>query len=403
LTSEACGNDDWAMDDALGWIAGELSQLEEQNLRRARRTVRPLPGGWCEVDGRRLRNFAGNDYLGLAGDVRLAQAAKSAIEEAGTGARASPLVCGRTEWHTRLEAQLAAFEGAEAALLFPTGYAANVGTITAMVGAGDVVISDRLNHASLIDGCRLSGAKVRVYPHADLDALDHELAKHVDTRRRLIVTDGVFSMDGDLAPLGELSKVAERNGAMLLVDEAHGTGVFGERGRGACEVFKVGHAAIRVGTLSKALGSQGGFVVGSRTLIEWLWNRARTQVFSTALSPASCAAASMALETIAARPELQADLHLRSEQLRRELRAGGVTPLEGSTGPIVPVLVGDAGRTMQIARSLEAAGFLVGAIRPPTVPRGAARLRISVSAVHTPEDVRALAAAVAASVAAAEE
>jgi len=389
------------MSDAWGWIAGELSQLEEQNLRRAQRTVRPLPEGWCEVDGRRLLNFSGNDYLGLAGDPRLAAAAVRAIETAGTGARASSLVSGRTDWHARLEAELAAFEGTEGALLFPTGYAANVGTITALVGAGDLVISDRLNHASLIDGCRLSGAKVRVFPHADIDALDHELAKHGDARRRLIVTDGVFSMDGDLAPLGELSQVAERHGAMLLVDEAHGTGVFGDRGRGACEMFHVQHSAIRVGTLSKALGSQGGFVAGPRLLIDWLWNRARPQVFSTALAPACCAAASAALDIIDAEPERRRVLHERSANLRRELSTRGVAPQEGSTGPIVPVLLGDAGRTMAVAHDLHERGFLVGAIRPPTVPRGAARLRISVSAAHTSDDVNALAAAVAQSVAAA--
>lgn len=382
------------MNHVLEWIAGELAQLEAENLRRGWRTVRPLPEGWCEVDGRRLRNFSGNDYLGLAGDSRLAAAAMRAIEATGTGARASPLVCGRSEWHAQLEEALAAFEDAEAALLFPSGYAANVGAITALVGAGDVVISDRLNHASLIDGCRLSGAQVRVYPHADVAALDRELAKHRDVRRKLIVTDGVFSMDGDLAPLDELTKVAERHRAMVLVDEAHGTGVFGERGRGACEMFHVEHSVIRVGTLSKAVGSQGGFVAGPRPLVDWLWNRSRTQVFSTALSPASCAAARVALEIIDTEPHLRITAHRRSEQLRRELRAGGLEPLAGSTGPIVPLLVGDAGRTMQVARTLEAKGFLVGAIRPPTVPRGGARLRISVAAVHTVDDVRALAAAV---------
>jgi 8-amino-7-oxononanoate synthase len=387
------------MSDVLDWITTELSRLAEENLLRARRTVRPLPGGWCEVDGRRLRNFAGNDYLGLAGDPRLIEAAIKAIESTGTGARASPLVCGRTPWHAELESKLAAFEGAEAALLFPTGYAANVGTVAALVGPGDLVISDRLNHASLIDGCRLSGAQIRVYPHADAAALDHELGKHRDVRRTLIVTDGVFSMDGDLAPLGELAKVAERHGAMLLVDEAHGTGVFGERGRGACEMFHVEHSTIRVGTLSKAMGSQGGFVVGPQRLIDWLWNKARTQVFSTALSPAACAASIAALEIIDGEPQRRSDLHQRSEELRQELWLRGVAPLDGSTGPIVPVLLQDAARTMQAGRALEERGFLVGTIRPPTVPRDRSRLRISVSAAHSSEDVVALAMAVAEAIA----
>ncbi|MBL8849916.1 MAG: 8-amino-7-oxononanoate synthase [Planctomycetaceae bacterium] len=383
------------MHNPLDWITTELSQLQAENLRRVRRTVQPLAGGWCEVDGRRLRNFAGNDYLGLAGDPRLAEAARQALDSAGTGARASALVCGRTEWHERLEARLAAFEGAEAALLFPTGYAANVGAIAALVGDSDLVISDRLNHASLIDGCRLSGARVRVYPHADAAALDRELAKHRDVRRKLIVTDGVFSMDGDLAPLGELEQIAQRHDAMLLVDEAHGTGVFGDHGRGACEVFHVKHSVIRVGTLSKALGSQGGFVVGPQSLIDWLWNKSRPQVFSTALSPASCAAAAAALDVIEAEPQRRAILQQRSDELRVALRSLGIEPLAASRGPIVPVVLGDAGQTMRVAQSLSDQGFLVGAIRPPTVPRNSSRLRISVCSLHSFDDVAALAAAVA--------
>jgi 8-amino-7-oxononanoate synthase len=202
-------------------------------------------------------------------------------------------------------------------------------------------------------------------------------------------------MDGDLAPLGQLAEVAQRHAAMLLVDEAHATGVVGARGRGACELFHVKHSTIRVGTLSKALGSQGGFVAGPQTLIDWLWNKARPQVFSTALSPASCAAAAAALDIIDAEPQRRAELQRRSDELRSALRLRGIEPLEASTGPIVPVVVGDAGRTMQVAHTLEERGFLVGAIRPPTVPRGSSRLRISVCSLHTAGDVNALAEAVA--------
>lgn len=386
------------MDDAYSWITDEYRNLADAHAVRIRRVVRPLPGAWCEIDGRRARNFSGNDYLGLAGDDRLTAAAQRALEACGSGARASALVCGRTHWHEQLEARLAAFEGAEAALLFPTGYAANVGTITALVGRDDLVLSDRLNHASLIDGCRLSRAQIRVYAHGDVEQVDRELEKHRDARRKLIVTDGLFSMDGDLAPLQELANIARRQSAMLLVDEAHATGVLGANGRGTCELAGVEQEAVRVGTLSKALGAQGGFVTGSRELIDWLWNTARTQIFSTALAPACCAAACAALEIVDQEPERRVALQARSDELRRALIDRGVTPLAGSSGPIVPVVLHDSARTMAVGRALEEQGFLVGAIRPPTVPRDSARLRISLSAVHSAEDVRGLAAAIVAAI-----
>ena len=386
------------MDDAYSWITDEYRNLADAHAVRIRRVVRPLPGAWCEIDGRRVRNFSGNDYLGLAGDDRLAAAAQRALEACGSGARASALVCGRTHWHEQLEARLAAFEGAEAALLFPTGYAANVGTITALVGRDDLVLSDRLNHASLIDGCRLSRAQIRVYAHGDVEQVDRELEKHRDARRKLIVTDGLFSMDGDLAPLQELANIARRQSAMLLVDEAHATGVLGANGRGTCELAGVEQEAVRVGTLSKALGAQGGFVTGSRELIDWLWNTARTQIFSTALAPACCAAACAALEIVDQEPKRRVALQARSDELRRALIDRGVTPLAGSSGPIVPVVLHDSARTMAVGRALEEQGFLVGAIRPPTVPRDSARLRISLSAVHSAVDVQELATAIAAAI-----
>lgn len=373
----------------LAWIRGELQALEADGLRRARRTVRPLPDGRCEVGGRLLWNCAGNDYLNLAGDPRILAAARDAISESGVGARASQLICGRTEWHERLETRLAEFEEAEAAVLFPSGFAANVGTICALVGRGDVVLSDRLNHASLVDGCRLSGARLRVYPHADVDWLDRELANCGEFRRRLIVTDGVFSMDGDLAPLADLCEIADRHRAMLLVDEAHGTGVFGERGRGACESAGVEHRGIiRVGTLSKAIGAQGGFVTGPVPLLEWLWNKARTQIYSTALSVPACAAAHASLRIIEAEPERRNSLLERTRRFRQLIN---LSYGASSQGPIVPVVLGTAERTMSAARTLEEHGFLVGAIRPPTVPRNTARLRISLTAAHDEQILRQLA------------
>lgn len=388
------------MRTSFPWMPAELDALAAAGLRRGWRVVRPLPDGACEFEGNRLWNFASNDYLGLAADSRLADAAKSVLTDAGVGARASALVTGRTEWHARLEQSLARFEGQEAAMLFPTGYAANVGTIAALMEDDDVVFCDRLNHASLIDGCRLSGAKLRVFRHSELEALERELQKATGFRRRLIVTDAVFSMDGDVAPLRELCDLAERFDAEVLIDEAHGTGVFGEHGRGVCEHLSVeNQVAVRVGTLSKAVGTLGGFVAGSQTLIDWLWNKARPQVFSTALPPAICAAATAAIEIIQSEPELRAKLWRNCEFVRRALDAVPRTSESGresnanqavpsrswygeSVGPIIPIVLGDSDAVIAAQRKLEERGCLVAAIRPPTVPQGTSRLRISLSAAH---------------------
>ncbi len=393
------------------WISEELAALESAGLRRARRIVRPLAGGACEIDGRRLWNFASNDYLGLAGDPRVVAAAQVALTEAGVGSRASALVVGRTEWHARLEETLAKFEGQEAAILFPTGYAANVGTIAAMVDENDVVFCDRLNHASLIDGCRLSSAKLRVFRHSELETLERELHKSTEFRRRLIVTDAVFSMDGDVAPLRELCDLAERFEANVLVDEAHGTGVFGEHGRGVCEQLGVeDRVAVRVGTLSKAIGTLGGFVAGSQSLVDWLWNKARPQVFSTSLPPSVCAAAATAVETIRTEPERRTKLWQDCDFLRRELdavpRSSGDGPGRDaqsaapsrswygeSVGPIISIVLGDPDAAVVAQRKLEERGCLVAAIRPPTVPQGTSRLRISLSAAHDESALKTLVAA----------
>lgn len=380
------------MPESPAWLTEDLREWASQGLLRQRRTVRLLPGGWCEVDGRRLLNFASNDYLNLASDPRVIAAAVEAISECGVGSRASALVCGRTTWHERLERRLAQFEGQSAALLFPTGMAANVGTVAAMAGPGDVVLCDRLNHASLVDGCRLSGAKLRVYQHNDLSVLERELDKAPDARRKWIVTDSVFSMDGDLAPLPELCDFAERFGASLIVDEAHGTGVFGVRGRGAAELFDVEHRiAVRVGTLSKAIGTLGGFVTGSQELIDHLWNHARTQIYSTALPPAICAAAVAAIDIIEAEPSRRERLIQGANSFRNHLRISGIEPMPCSTGPIVPIVMSGPEAAVRASSHLEQQGFLVGAIRPPTVPRGSSRLRIVVNSAHSDDDLRRLA------------
>lgn len=379
----------------MEWLTRQLESLAEQGLKRERRALLPLADGWVEWHGRRYLNFASNDYLNLASHPRVIAAANEPLQTS-VGARASALVTGRSVWHERLEEKLAAFEGTEAALLFPTGYAANVGTIAALVDSPDTVFCDRWNHASLIDGCRLSGARLRVYRHDDLEGLRRELRKSPTTGRKWIITDSVFSMDGDVAPLAELCDLAAEFDAELIVDEAHGTGVFGATGRGVAELTGTEHRiAVRIGTLSKSLGALGGFVTGSQPLIEWLWNRARSQVFSTALPPSICAAAMTAVEILLTEPQRCRQLLDRCDFFRHELQSRGVQPMQGSVGPIIPIVIGDPTATMAIAQRVEAAGYLVGAIRPPTVPNGTSRLRISVTSAFSELDLSNLATAIA--------
>lgn len=369
--------------DRLAWLEDELAALDREHLLRKRRARAAVMGPWIELDGRRLVNFASNDYLGLAGDPRVAQALRAATEDVGCGAGASPLVVGYHQRHARLEAALAAFEGTEAALVFGSGYAANVGVVTALVGADDAVFSDQWNHASLIDGCRLSRAHTHVFRHADVEHLRELLAASGNARRRLILTDGLFSMDGDAAPLADLCELADEFDAMLLVDEAHATGVLGPTGRGAAEACGVTQRIdVRVGTLSKALGAVGGFVAGRRSLIEWLVNRARPYVFSTALPPALAAAAKTALDVACAEPQRRRALDERAARLRQALQAGG-WDLGRSTSQIVPLIVGSAERALELSTRLAATGVYVPAIRPPSVPMGQSRLRISLTAAHT--------------------
>ena len=366
------------------WITHELHALDEAGLRRRARVCEPLPHGRCRVDGVELVHFASNDYLGLAGDPRVIAAALDATARYGAGARASALVSGRTPLHADLERAIANFEGTEAAVLFPTGFAANVGAIGSLVEAGDVVFCDRLNHASLIDGCRLSGARLRVYSHSDLTQLSSELDKTKEARRRLIVTDSLFSMDGDAAPLAELFAVAARSESMLLIDEAHATGVYGASGRGVCEEAGLDGLVwpptpdsrpptppecVRVGTLSKAIGSQGGFVAGTEELCEWIRNTARPQMFSTALTPGACGAALESLRLIRAEPARRVRVRDLARQLRSELQAAGWTATGEVDCPIVPLIVGDPQAAMSLSQGLRQHGFLVPAIRPPTVPR----------------------------------
>lgn len=381
--------------DPLAWIDDELAELDRRGLLRDR-TTHAGPQHVCLRIGRReLINFGSNDYLGLAADPRLAMAAAKAAVHDGTGAGASPLVTGHAAAHRRLEKQLAEQEKTERAVVFSSGYAANMGTIAALAGRGDAIYADQKNHASLIDGCRLSRAAVHVYRHRDWRALADQLAAGGGYRRRLIATESVFSMDGDLAPLAELAELAERFQCMLVVDEAHATGVFGAQGRGLAEQLGVENRVdVRIGTLSKALGCAGGFVCGSDRLIRWLINRARTYVFSTALPPATCAAALAALAIVRVEPERRVVLAQRAAQLRDRLRAQG-WHLGESASQIIPLVVGDAARATRCSRELRSRGLLVPAIRPPSVPEGESLLRISVSYAHTSGMIELLAAVLA--------
>ena len=373
-------------EDVRAWIREDLEAIERLQLRRVlANRESPHVAGLVQIDGRQYIGFGSNDYLGLSADTRLIEAIRQAAGYIGCGSAASPLISGHGVIHARLERELTVFEHAEASLMFPTGYAANVGTIGALVSKPDAIFSDERNHASIIDGCRLSGARIHVYRHADLDHLTHLIGAAGSFRRKMIVSDSLFSMDGDFAPLPGLVKIARDCQAMLMIDEAHATGVFGDNGRGLCEHFDVEKEVdVRVGTLSKALGSFGGFVVGDRELIELILNRARTYIFSTAQPEAIANATIAALEIVLAEPERRQRLLKMSEHLRHRLVADGWN-IGTSTSQIVPIIVGEADRAMALCDQLKVLGFFVPGIRPPSVPAGMSLLRVSVTASHTRE------------------
>ncbi len=387
------------------WMDDELNERRRQNLYRSRRRLQSGQGARIRLAGRLYRNFSSNDYLDLATDPRLARAAARAGRRFGTGAGASPLVSGYLPPLRALERDLAHWEGTESALVFSSGYAANLAVLTALAGPDDTIFSDAFNHASLIDGCRLSRARVQVYRHNDLEHLEQlvryeppGLSRRSGPARRLIVSDSVFSMDGDLTPLAELLALAQRYDCLVVLDEAHATGVVGEQGRGVTDLLPDlapgRDRLIKVGTLSKALGAQGGFVCGSRRLIEFLVNHARPYIFSTALSPPLAAAARRAIAIVQQEPQRRHRVLALAQMLRQRLArvepAGGPSTL---ATPIIPVIVGDCHSAVALSRQLQEEGLLVPAIRPPSVPEGTARLRISLTAGHTEEDIEALLAA----------
>jgi 8-amino-7-oxononanoate synthase len=371
----------------------DLAERRRRGLHRVRRRMQSVQGAYVRWQGREFLNFSSNDYLGLAGDPRLAIAASRAARRYGCGAGASALVSGYLPPLRKLERELAAWEGQEAALVFSSGFAANLAVVSTLAGDSDAIFSDAWNHASLIEGCRLSRASTSVYRHTDLGHLTALLrSKGSAARRRFIVTDSVFSMDGDLAPLRELLELAEQFDAMVVLDEAHATGVIGEHGRGVTDLLSASaklERLIKVGTLSKALGAQGGFVVGSRTLIDYLINFARPYVFSTALAPPAAAAARQAVRVVQEQPQLRQGLLAQASRLREELRALGYD-VGASVCHVIPLIVGESQTAISLSNKLRAGGVLVPAIRPPSVPDGTARLRIGLTSAHTPEHVNQL-------------
>jgi 8-amino-7-oxononanoate synthase len=375
-------------------IERELSEIEARGLLRRQRLIEGPIGPYINIDGRKILLLCSNDYLGLARHPSVKLAAQKAVETYGAGSGASRLVAGTFPVHVELERALARLKKTEAAIVFGSGYLANIGVVTALCGPNDIIYSDQLNHASIIDACRLSRAKVEIYPHRDTDSLRKMLKASPSSGRSLIVTDGVFSMDGDIARLPELAELASAFGCYLMVDDAHATGVLGENCSGSSSHFGIDSVDIQMGTLSKALGSYGAFIAGSTGLVELLINRARSFIFTTALPPASAAAALEALRVIEREPERPERLWKNAAFLKEGLEAFGF--LIGSTQTfIIPVIIGDARRCSLMAEALLSEGVFAQAIRPPTVPEGSSRLRVVPSADHREAEMESAVAAFA--------
>jgi len=396
----------------MDFLDEELRKIKDRDMYRHLRRVEGPQGPSLLINGKEMLSLASNNYLGLADHPFVIQRTIDAVEKWGTGSGASRLITGNTSVHEALEERIARFKGTEASILFNTGFMANLGILTSLMGPGDTIFSDELNHASIIDGTRLSRAEVVVYNHRDLEDLELKLRKHedgkrggrggkedarkgsgVDTRnpnRKLIVTDGVFSMDGTIAPLPGLVELKEQFNAILMVDDAHGTGVMGENGKGTSEHFGLpcgsGGVDINMGTLSKAMGSEGGFVAGSRGLIDFLRNRARSFIFTTAIAPGSAAASLASFKVLEQESWRISILRENAALLRDGLREMGFRVSEGIT-PIIPVIIGSSKDTLEFSKELEEKGIFVPAIRPPTVREGTGRLRATVMATHTREQL----------------
>ncbi len=372
----------------LDWIQKELKNLKEAGLYNNIRTLGSPQGAWLEVDGRKVLNFCSNNYLGLANDPRMVAAAQNALQRYGVGPGAVRSIAGTMDIHTELEQRVAAFKQAEAAITFQSGFCANLGTIQALVGKRDVIFSDELNHASIIDGCRLSGAKIIRYDHCSPASLEQVIKENEGTyEKAMIITDGVFSMDGDVAPLDKLYEIAEAHDIILMVDDAHGEGVLGRGGRGIVDHFNLhGKVDIEVGTFSKAFGVVGGVVSGNAVIIEWLKQRGRPFLFSSAVTPPDVAACIAAIDILESSTELVDRLWENGRYFKTGLKDMGFDTGFSET-PITPVMLGEASLAQQFSRELFENGIFGTSIGYPTVPKGKARIRVMISAAHSNDDL----------------
>jgi glycine C-acetyltransferase len=372
----------------LDWLNQEIESLKEQGLYNRIRTIGSAQGAWLTVDGKNVLNFCSNNYLGLANHPKIVAAAKEATKKYGVGPAAVRSIAGTMDLHIQLEQRLATFKGAEDVITFQSGFNANLGTISALVGKEDVIFSDRLNHASIIDGCRLSGAKIVAYEHNDPGALEDAIKDNLSNyRRALIVTDGVFSMDGDIAPLPDLYEVAKKYDILFMVDDAHGEGVLGKGGRGIVDHFGLhGKVDIEVGTMSKAFGVVGGIVAGEKVIIEWLRQRGRPFLFSSAVTAPDAAACLAAVDLLEESTELVDKLWANAKYFKAEMKKLGFDTGVSET-PITPVMLGEAPLAQQFSRELFEEGVFAMAIGFPTVAKGKARIRVMISAAHDNDDL----------------
>jgi len=365
----------------------EIEKLKAQGLFREMRRVDTGQGPVVSIDGKDVILLSSNNYLGLATHPEVINAQVQALKEFGSGSCASRLISGNMKLHETLEKKIAAFKHTESAVVFPTGYMANMGVISAILGENDLIVCDKLNHASIIDGARLSGARLRIYPHKNLEKLEDILKKESAFKKKLIVTDGVFSMDGDIAPIPGLVRIAKRFDAFLMVDDAHATGVLGKTGKGTCEYFGIEDGVdIQMGTFSKAIGCLGGFVTGSRPLIEYIRNKARSFIYTTGLPPAIAAGCIKAIEIMQKDKSLRKRLWHNIGRFKSALGKLGFDTM-GSETQIIPILTGDISSTMRSAERLFKMGIFAPGVRPPTVPKNKCRIRTSLMATHTDEHI----------------
>ena len=376
------------MSSNTDWIMQELETLKEQGLYNRIRAIGSPQGAWLLVDGLRVLNFCSNNYLGLANHPKLVRAAKKSLDEMGVGPAAVRTIAGTMTLHLELERRMATFKGVEAAITFQSGFTANLATIPALVGKEDVIFSDRLNHASIIDGCRLSGGKIIPYNHCDVDSLEAVIKENLaQFRRAMIITDGVFSMDGDVAPLDKIYEVGKKYDILLMVDDAHGEGVLGKGGRGIVDHFGLhGKVDVEMGTMSKAFGVIGGVAAGKVIIIDWLRQRARPFLFSSAVTPPDAAACIAAIDILEASTELVDRLWDNAKYFKDEMKRLGYD-MGVSTTPITPVMLGEASLAQQFSRELFEAGVFAMALGYPTVPQGKARIRVMISAAHAKVDL----------------